>query len=636
MIKFPESGIPFKRLLGLSLLWLVMAANYTMAAPTDPGGLSVPLAAGGRAAVRIVIPVHTTEVLRFAAGELQKYLSEISGASFSVGPERSSTGGQVRLMTDTALPEETYKIHAAGARITLTGGSGRAVLYGVYDLLGRLGCIWLAPDFSFYHGHGEYIPHRRELSYQYEGDITEQPVFAFRKIDGMGRNSKPEDLTALIEWMGKLRYNTLQIPFGSSGLKWDQWKKILIPELKKRGLIIEVGGHGYQHFLNAAMDSNRLFKDHPGWFGSDSACHPSGAPRVVFNTENPGAVHYFITGVMSYLRRHPEIDIFDLWPPDGAIWSDSACLSGGYLPRDRQARLANRVDSAIKESGLGTRLEIIAYDHTLLPPTQTVLHTDILVDFCPINQNFETQIYSAKSSENRGYQKALRAWRSDFPGDIGIYSYYRKSAWRSLPNVIPHYIGRDLKWYQTVAVQGISCYAYHDDWFTYEINHYVLGEAAWNPDINIDSIVELFCKHRYHNFWRTATAAYQMMEQITSREGSIPFTSLKPPSRIKSAEARIGMQISELQKAKSAARDSVTAANLSRLLLMMGYLQRDLAIQESRSRGASREHIQAQVEKLLEFRNAHAQGGVFQISRVNERILLLHHYGLSDQSLLDL
>lgn len=68
-----------------------------------------------------------------------------------------------------------------------------------------------------------------------------------------------------------------------------------------------------------------------------------------------------------------------------------------------------------------------------------------------------TQIYSAKSSENRGYQKALGAWRTDFSGDIGIYSYYRKSAWRSLPNVIPHYIGRDMKWYATVAVQGISC-----------------------------------------------------------------------------------------------------------------------------------------------------------------------------------
>lgn len=131
-------------------------------------------------------------------------------------------------------------------------------------------------------------------------------------------------------------------------------------------------------------------------------------------------------------------------------------------------------------------------------------------------------------------------------------------------------------------------------------------------------------------------AAYQMMEQITSREGSIPFTSLKPASRIKIAEAQIGKQVSELQKAKSAARDAVTAANLSRLLLMMGYLQRDLAIQQSRSRGASREVVQTQVDKLLAFLNANAQEGVFQISRAHERILLLHHYGLSDHSLLDL
>ena len=53
---------------------------------------------------------------------------------------------------------------------------------------------------------------------------------------------------------------TLVIPTDYQGhgrVKWDNWRDALTPELQKRGILIEVGGHGYQNFLKGMKPSTR-------------------------------------------------------------------------------------------------------------------------------------------------------------------------------------------------------------------------------------------------------------------------------------------------------------------------------------------------------------------------------------------
>lgn len=597
-----------------------------------PGDRTVLLAEDGRARMEIALPPRPGEVLQFAAGELKKYLLQLSGASFDAGAATDARAKIALAVRDT-LSEDAYTIAVRGGDILLTGGSGRAVLYAVYDFLERLGCAWLAPDFAFYQGKAGYFPRARKLAYRSRGDLIERPAFRFRKLDIMGRNSTIEDLVRIIDWMPKLRFNTVIVPFGGSLDRWEKWRKTLIPELRKRGLILELGGHGYQRFLSAVQDSGRLFRQHPAWFGRDSNCLPVSSERMVFNTENPDALHYFIRRVAAYVLAHPEIGLFDLWPPDGAEWS--ACGKELPGPSLRQARLANQVDSALRKLGTGVRLEIIAYDRALPPPDPMVLHPDILVDFCPIDQDFEGQIADT-AGENPQYVSALEAWQAAFPGEIGIYSYYRKSAWRSLPNVIPHYIQQDLMWYAGRGLKGISCYAYHDDWFTYELNHYVLGQTAWNPRVNVDSLVGLFCRGRYGAYAGDAVSVYRFLEQTTRTLGSLPFTRIKSSSEIARAQRTLEAHHLVLAKDRSEARDPAVARNLSRLLLMADYLGQDLSIQQERSRGAPRDTVERRVKALAAFLSAHAREGVFQLSSQHQMLLLRKHYGLTDQSLLGL
>ena len=74
------------------------------------------------------------------------------------------------------LGPEGYRLktgNAGGRRITLVAGGGReGTLYGVYDLLHRMGCRWFGPE-----PFDEEVP-RAEWNPAF--DVTQQPSFAVR------------------------------------------------------------------------------------------------------------------------------------------------------------------------------------------------------------------------------------------------------------------------------------------------------------------------------------------------------------------------------------------------------------------------------------------------------------------------
>lgn len=618
---------------------IIIFANIIVFAGCANNARKIYLARNGEAQISINLPPGSSSIIQFAGNELTKYLQKISEAKFIIDDKKNTKSASIKIEIKKGVNEEAYEISIKGKDIILAGNSDRAILYAVYGLLNHLGCQWLSPDFDYYKGASEIIPHQTDLFFESSHAIITAPAFKFRKLDvAGGRSHNTGNLKKIIEWMPKLQFNTLMIPMNANNhgrVQWDKWREQLTPELKKRGIMIEVGQHGYQNFLNAGMEDSSLFKKHPDWFGKDSNCIYTSSDRLVFNTADSDAVNYFINNIITYLDQRPEINIFDLWPPDVGRWQDCASWQALGTPQDRQAKLANKVDSAIKRSRLNTRLEIIAYSFTLLPPENTLLNKDILVDFCPINQSFEKQIYDTSSSNNYDYLNAILNWKSKFAGDVGIYSYYRKYAWRSLPNIIPHYIQRDMQWYANERLQGISTYAEPGDWFTYELNYYILGKVAWNPDVDIDSLIHQFLFARYGDAYKTAELAYTTLEKIVRSYGSVSFTKLKSVDEIQSAINGIEKNILSLRENLFTSSNSIIKANFSRLLLMMKYAKMDLQIQHSIASEKPNEEVLQEIKALLTFLEANIDKGVFILTGENDLARFTKKYGLTHQSLLD-
>ena len=614
-------------------------------------GVSLTLADDGRSGYTIVHSPNAAAAERLAAAELASYLERLSGASFPVA-ENARGGRAIVLRTipaEAALPGDTldrgrwaedarrgdaYSVVARGDSLLLTGRSGRAVLYASYDLLARLGAVWTAPDFEMYGGAAEWLPRVERLIYSGPATVLERPRFHIRKLDvAQAMSQDTATLRRIVAWMPKARFNVLQMPqrFGAAGrVQWDNWRGPILPELERRGMIIEVGGHGYQNFIRADMEEDApggsLFARHPEWFGLDEECKPSRQAIDVFNTEDSAAVKHVFRGVAEYLKTHPEIDIFDFWPPDGVRWARCKRQEALGPPHERQAKLVVGLHQALRAQGINTRLEMIAYAHAKLAPRTVVIPPDVLVDFCPIGQNFDVQIDDPSGSNNAEYVEALREWRRVFPGDISLYGYWRRYAWRSLPVLLPRYMQRDLQWYASVPLQGVSTYAEPADWFTYEVNHFVFGPLAWNPDTNVDSLIDTYARGRFGRHAAAARGALLALEDIVRVYGTVQYSKPKPLADVQAAQRRLASHQAAISAARSTEADPRLAAHLERLGLMIDYAIRDLRIKTMLAQPADSAAADAEITRTADFLVAHRDRGVFALREGNnhERMLRLY------------
>jgi hypothetical protein len=602
------------------------AFEYT----APPQGLQdIPLAANGHARITIAAP-HTSATQQYAAQELSRCLQQITGAAFPVSMAGKQAGPAIRFLTSKTMPPEDYSISINKHDLLLTGGSDRAILFAVYDLLRRLGCEWLAPDFDMYDGSAEYIPRKQTLTYRGPAEVYEHPQFNYRKLDiEEGRTHNIRNLKQLVEWMPKVRYNILMVPSnyqGAGRVKWDNWRDSITPELKKRGLLLEVGGHGYQNFLNAHMENGQLFSMHPEWFGKNKEGKPDPAENLVFNTANPEAVQYFLRNVLQYLREHPEIDIFDCWPPDVAKWAECEEMKALGTPEDRQAKLINQLDSAIATLNRNIRLEVIAYGQVLNPPMQTTLSKRVMVDICPINQTFEKNMYDTTGNVNAAYARAMLLWKQYFQGETGHYSYYRKYAWYSMPVIIPQYMQRDMQWYAGLPFQGISTYAEPGDWFTYELNHYALAGIAWNTHVDTDSLLSRYTLRRFGKAATQAMLAYRLLEETVRNYGSIPYTKLKKAGDIRIAAGKLRECSEQLRNMQAAMNDAEKNTAVKRLLLMFDYAIRDLGILCMRAENAPANETEEKIKELVTMLENHKDDGVFILRSKNNLATFIKHY----------
>ena len=585
------------------------------------------LASGGKANYDIVVSPSASSAELFAAEELATYLSIMGKTAFNV----QTSSGVASIFVGAAVSKtdslcfsnfeikepEQYGIYTLGKNIVLTGGDSRGVTYSVYAFLQQLGCRWIAPDYVFFEGSSRHIPSFSDLVYCHQGDFVDKPEMKYRKFYvEEGKSHNVENLLQLIDWMPKLRYNTLVIPIdyqGSNRVKWDNWREKLTPELQKRGIIIEVGGHGYENFLNARMENGKLFELHPEWFGMDENGKRSSDRHSVFCTSNRDAVGYLRNNVIEYLRFHPEIEIFDFWPPDMDKWCCCAECSKS-TSEQRHFDLVNYMAKTLREDLPKVKLECLAYSQYISPPENVKLDSAVLLDFCPVTQNYQLQFNDHRSVKNKMYDESLGKWLETFNGDISIYSYYRKYKWRSLPNIFPHYLQNELKYFRSTGIKGISIYSEPGDWFTYGLNYYVLGHLAQHADTDMVKLISEYTGLLFGQSAEVMTEMYEALEEIVRNGCYFADSEPQPPEQYDKYLERVGRLAVQVRNARTkyGKTDSVLNSHLHRVELMLEYVSASIRQQQELILDNKRGDYRL-TEELKEFFRANIDKGVFVI-----------------------
>ena len=569
----------------------------------------------------ILHPTNATSAVKLAAEEIEKYVDAMSGQRLVVAEGERLSGGVIVLSQDPRTPG--FSIAIGDEFVQIRGGSDLELLHAAYRFLDLLGCRFLAPQYDHYRGAAAVIPQKKTITLSLDKPIVSQPKLAFRKLyieEGISHDEK--NLRQMIEWMPKVGYNVLVCPldYGNRGrVKWDNWRAALTPELQKRGITIEVGGHGYENFLNAEMDGGKHFAEHPEWFGADEKGTRRKQKSYVFCTSNGAAVDFVTKSFLDYVGKRPEIQIFDFWPPDGARWCACADCAKLGEPPERQAKLLSHVSREVAKVRPDLKMEAIAYSSYIKPPQTERIDKNVLIDFCPIAQNFEFTLDDPAGHgmradgttpvANKQYFDALQDWRKRFDGPISIYSYYRRYAWDSLPVVLPWHMKREMGWYATIPTQGISTYSEPGDWFAYELNHYVLPALAWDREQDVDALVKKFADARYADASPVAMNVYKTLAEVVRKYCSVPFVSLKGEPEIDAAAKRLDAVAKELEASRKSAKDEAAIRHLERLSFVVEYVQRDLAVQKMRAAKAPREQIRERVAQDHRWLSDHADEG---------------------------
>lgn len=288
----------------------------------------------GKSKYIIVIGENASEILIFAAEELQKYINKISRVVLPIKSDndgieknRILLGGpnvnrQVRelkeLVLGKILESEGFVIKTFRSDLVLAGSDDQNTLYAVYHFIERIfGVNWLSPLDE------EIIPKKQTFEVE-DIDFLEKPSLKSRGLMPLVEIRNIDTSKKIIDWMAKNKLNKLLFFIGNwyagrttVNCAWDWARDELVPEIKKRGITLDVGHHAYDFYL----PSEKYFDKYPEFFSLIKG-RGLGKNRRIRTGQicfsNPQAVATFRDNVIQFVRTHPEVDIISIFPNDGA------------------------------------------------------------------------------------------------------------------------------------------------------------------------------------------------------------------------------------------------------------------------------------------------------------------------------
>lgn len=466
-----------------------------------------PLTVAGKPCVAIHLPREAGETLRLAAGEMARYAEMMSGARLPLQearlPENALLLAPVgRSLASSPVPRfeaDGYALCPVDDGLLLMGARPRSVLFGVYDLLERLGCRWFELG-----EEGEVVPRSPSLSLPGE-ERVEAPRFAMR---GLVHGYYP----LLADWLAKHRMNT-SIVYGARlrDIEADGGLEALCV----RDMTAEFGHHDFKRYF---IDPATYYEPHPEWFGLRGSRRVGGYRGVCLCLTNREMEEQFARNVARLLEAHSWIDRVSVWPDDGMTPCEcDACrrdAGEGRNISDHVLGFVNRIARRFPDK----RFSHLVYQKTLraFPAEERPLPN---VDFCAIETNPDL----------------LRAWRAVLDHDqpqgrrsgrlLFIYGY-----WGGFTGVVAqtrHYpaeLGQCFDDFESAGVDGAltqACFGYPTGYCT---NMLAMANDGWRNRRTHGEVMADYCEQGFGE-WGGLMGEY--LGAIEGLHGSI-FREISP------------------------------------------------------------------------------------------------------------
>ncbi len=462
----------------------------------------------------VFYPAAAGEPLRFAANELADSLATMLDERVAVAldsglPQRhlrlaAPTLGASRVAAAAAPPQPTAgsdgfalwreavapsspDVGVQPGAILLAGGTDRAVIHAVYELLADLGM-------RFPVGGPRAFPHVGRAALDLVESRATEPAFSRRAFvsDIMTWHyERPARLESHLEhdrrfisWMGAKGLNAFSYIRNAvdSRLKIDE----LVPLLRVRGIRSEYGGHVLQSLLPRAT------------FASRSELFPvnaRGERDITGNlcTSNAEALRIVVEGALQYLRDNPECELLHVWGAD--VWKGAWCRCGGCAalsPQLQYLRVVNAIGEAIAtDLPGGPPVTYLAYHDTIKPDADLRPGSNVFFEWAPRQRCYSHAIDDAACDVNPRYFESLKCYIESFQGRGHVFEYYADAIlFGGLACATPGVIARDLRAYRALGVSSIACLTFgQHSVISYPVNLAAFARGTRSPDFDPDRVL---------------------------------------------------------------------------------------------------------------------------------------------------
>lgn len=483
--------------------------------------------------------------VRFAGEELARYLPRLApGRPLEVRLGTAEAMATAGWLLESALPDGAVVVMGDGRDYLVSGGSPAAVLHASYALLEALGARWLKPGQD-----GEVI-------LPLDGpppplSIRSEPVFGWRGLaDGClswWPGAAPfqawlRELLEMVDWMGKMRMNRLFLHFNR--LPPGDLSPVL-PELERRGIALELGGHSLPLLLPpGARESD------PGLCRMvDGLRRPDGN----FCTSNPRTLDLLRRGASEQVQRLPPADLYHLWSYDARDDPWCRCPScRDVSPHQQMWRAVSAAAEGIARARPGARIGGLLYHESLGAAESAPEGLRLL--FAPRERCYSHAI-DAGCPRNRSQMEELRRAMAYRGSDLSLLEYYGDPILMGMPANRPGMVVADLAAYQKEGVTAVYSLVFGAlSWWLFPLQLYAYARGSWDPSLLGDAVRE-YCYalvgdtagERLARYYRLeGEAAGFHLRNCRCEDGSgLPFPTLDQPWQVRErlAELEAGLRL---------------------------------------------------------------------------------------------
>ncbi|MFH1740571.1 MAG: DUF4838 domain-containing protein [bacterium] len=496
----------------------------------------------------IILGDDASESEKWAASELRDSLMAVSGADFPIRHDSDASSDREIVVgfnsraknllgPDIEQPadeDESFQYRNVGSSIVIWGGRERGTMYGVMTFLEReLGCRWYAPRVSvapkkeFYRFH--YLRHAESPG------IRVRNVFFYEAFDPV--------------WAARNKSNGL-LTFG--------------------GVREQIGGlesYWAVHTFNRFVPPEEFYEKHPEYYSlidRERVCEHS-----QLCITNPEVKRIIKERVLNFMREHPEHRIYSVSQNDGygpcqcekcqAVVKREGSESGPIL------ELVNEIAEAAEREFPDKFIGTLAYVYSRKPPKNLRPRQNVVIRLCSFECCRGHDFYSCP--KNASFLEDIEGWSAIAP-HLYIWDYVVEFSHYLMPYPNFKAFQRNIQCFRKNNAIGImtqGSYQSRGGEFA-ELRMYVLSKLLWNPDCDMDKVIDDFMYGYYGRSGQYVRAYFDLLHNRVTPEvhvhhfnPDVPFFSDELVSQAEAIfdQAEIVADNEEIRKRVEMARLSI-------------------------------------------------------------------------------